>query len=92
MNRKMRRNLRKDKNLIKELYSIIVKYLPVLLNMFDNLEINDMNIKNIVILGRNRWKIENQGFYNQKHRIFDITHLNSRNDTAMKNHYFFISL
>ena len=90
MNRKIRRELRKDKNLIKELYSIIVKYLPGLLNMFDNLEINDMNIKNIVILGRNRWKIENQGFYNQKHRIFDITHLNSRNDTAMKNHYFFI--
>ena len=90
MNRKMKKELRKDKNLIKELYSIIVKYLPGLLNMFDNLEINDMNIKNIVILERHRWKIENQGFYNQKHRIFDITHLNSRNDTAMKNHYFFI--
>ena len=55
-----------------------------------NLEVNDRNIKKIVMLGRNRWKIENQGFYNQKHRIFDITHLNSRNDTAMKNHYFFI--
>ena len=26
MNRKMRRELRKDKDLIKELYSIIVKY------------------------------------------------------------------
>lgn len=55
-----------------------------------NLEVNDKNIKNIVMLGRNRWKIENQGFYTQKHRTFDITHLNSRNDTAMKNHYFFI--
>ena len=54
MNRKMKKELRKDKNLIKELYSIIVKYLPGLLNMFDNLEINDMNIKNIVILERNR--------------------------------------
>ena len=37
MNRKERRNLRKDKNLVKELYSIICKYLPELLNMFDNL-------------------------------------------------------
>lgn len=37
MNRKERRKLRKDKNLIKELYSIIVKYLPGLLNMFENL-------------------------------------------------------
>jgi len=55
-----------------------------------NLEANDNTIKNIVMLGRNRWKIENQGFYNQKHRTFDITHLNSRNDSAMKNHYFFI--
>lgn len=26
----------------------------------------------------------------QKHRTFDISHLNSRNDNAMKAHYFFI--
>ena len=31
-----------------------------------NLEANDNTIKNIVMLGRNRWMIENQGFYNQK--------------------------
>ena len=37
MNRKERRKLRKDKNLVKELYSIINKYLPKLLDMFDNL-------------------------------------------------------
>lgn len=37
MNRKERRNLRKDKDLVRELYSIINKYLPNLLNMFDNL-------------------------------------------------------
>ena len=37
MNRKERRKLRKDKDLIKELYSIIVKYLPKLLDMFENL-------------------------------------------------------
>lgn len=55
-----------------------------------NLNIDDFNIKEIVSLGRNRWKIENEGFYTQKHRTFNISHLNSRNDTAMKNHYFFI--
>ena len=55
-----------------------------------NLKVTNNNIKKIVCLGRNRWKIENQGFYSQKHRTFDITHLNSRNDTALKNHYFFI--
>ena len=37
MNRKQRRELRKNKDLIKELYSIINKYLPNLLNMFSNL-------------------------------------------------------
>lgn len=57
-----------------------------------NLNVNNSNIKEIVCLGRNRWKIENQGFYNQKHRTFDITHLNSRNDIALKNHYFFIQI
>lgn len=55
-----------------------------------NLQINDDNIDKIVQLGRNRWKIENQGFYTQKHRTFDITHLNSRNDNSMKYHYYFI--
>lgn len=37
MNRNERRKLRKDKDLVKELYSIINKYLPKLLDMFDNL-------------------------------------------------------
>ena len=57
-----------------------------------NLTVTNNNIKDIVRLGRNRWKIENVGFYNQKHRVFNITHLNSRNDTALKNHYFFIQI
>ena len=37
MNRKQRREFRKNKNLIIELYSIIKKYLPDLLNKFENL-------------------------------------------------------
>ena len=32
MNRKQRRELKKDKHLIKELYSIIIKYFPELFN------------------------------------------------------------
>ena len=55
-----------------------------------NLCVKDSNIKEIVSMGRKRWKIEIEGFYNQKHRTFNISHLSSRNDTAMKNHYFFI--
>lgn len=55
-----------------------------------DLDIKNSNIKGVVSMGRKRWKIENEGFYTQKHRTFNISHLNSRNDTAMKNHYFFI--
>lgn len=55
-----------------------------------DLDVKNSNIKEVIALGRKRWKIENEGFYNQKHRTFNISHLNSRNDTAMKNHYFFI--
>ena len=55
-----------------------------------NLCVKDSNIKEFVSMGRKRWKIENEDFYNQKHRTFNISHLSSRNDTAMKNHYFFI--
>lgn len=55
-----------------------------------DLMVTNNNIKEIIELGRHRWKIENEGFYTQKHRTFNICHLNSKNDTAMKNHYFFI--
>lgn len=37
--------------------------------------------------GRGRWKIENEGFNNQKNEIYDIEHLNSTDSNAMKNHY-----
>lgn len=62
----------------------------IIFRYISNLNINNRNIKEIISLGRKRWKIENEGFYTQKHRTFDITHLNSRNDNAMKAHYFFI--
>lgn len=55
-----------------------------------NLNINDNNIKEVIELGRGRWKIENQGFNIQKNNIFDITHMCSLNYNAMKAHYLFI--
>lgn len=55
-----------------------------------NISIDDNNIKDIIALGRRRWKIENQGFNNQKNIYFDITHMCSLNYNAMKAHYFFI--
>ena len=41
----------------------------------------------MVEAGRGRWKIENEGFNNQKNGIYNIEHLNSYDSTAMKNHY-----
>lgn len=52
----------------------------------------DDSIKDIVRLGRNRWKIENNGFHMQKHGSFNISHMCSRNDNSMKCHYFFIQV
>jgi len=55
-----------------------------------NLKVTNDNIKSIIFLGRQRWRIENEGFNEQKNGTYNITHLSSRNDTAMKAHYFFI--
>lgn len=66
------------------------KITTTIFRYISNIKIDDKNIIDIVNLGRKRWKIENEGFYTQKHRTFNITHLNSRNDNAMKAHYFFI--
>ena len=41
----------------------------------------------IVNAGRNRWKIENQGFNRQKHWRGNIEHACSWNEQAQKNHY-----
>lgn len=55
-----------------------------------NLSVDDNNIKKIIEMGRHRWKIENQGFNNQKNIYFDITHMCSHDYNAMKVHYLFI--
>ncbi|MGB8452179.1 MAG: hypothetical protein WCD89_07585 [Anaerocolumna sp.] len=34
-----------------------------------------------------RWKIENEGFNIQKNLRYEITHANSKNYNALKNHY-----
>ncbi len=52
-----------------------------------NIELTEWNLEEMIEAGRGRWKIENEGFNNQKNGIYDIEHLNSRNSNAMKNHY-----
>jgi len=57
-----------------------------------DLPVSDKNIKETIILGRKRWKIENEGFNNQKNRTFDIGHLYSKNQIAIKVHYLMIQI
>lgn len=52
-----------------------------------NIELTKRNLEEMIEAGRGRWKIENEGFNNQKNGIYQIEHLNSRNSNAMKNHY-----
>lgn len=52
-----------------------------------DLKITKKNAERLIAVGRSRWKIENQGFNEQKNNRYAIEHANSQNYTAMKNHY-----
>ena len=52
-----------------------------------SIPISPKNAMKIVKAGRNRWKIENQGFNRQKHWQGNIEHACSWNERAQKNHY-----
>jgi hypothetical protein len=57
-----------------------------------NLEIKKNNVERIVAAGRSRWKIENEGFNNQKNIVNNIEHLCCKDYTAMKNHYLLVQI
>lgn len=57
-----------------------------------SLTLSKRNLEEMILAGRGRWRIENQGFNNQKTGLYRIEHLNSRNGTAMKNHYLFTQI
>ncbi|MHB1393413.1 MAG: transposase [Clostridia bacterium] len=57
-----------------------------------NIRITERNVDEIVYFGRSRWKIENEGFNNQKTKRYNIGHANSLNYNAMKNHYLITQL
>lgn len=52
-----------------------------------SIELTKRNIEEMILAGRGRWKIENEGFNNQKNGLYRIEHLNSKSSNAMKNHY-----
>ena len=47
-------------------------------------EVKQKNLEEMIIAARWRWKIENEGFNNQKNGIYNIEHLNSKDANAMK--------
>lgn len=53
-------------------------------------KVTERNKEELVYFGKQRWKIENEGFNEQKNGTFDIEHIYSMNYNAMKAHYFFI--
>lgn len=57
-----------------------------------SIELQKKILEEMIEAARGRWKIENEGFNNQKNGIYDIEHLNSRNSNAMKNHYLLTQL
>lgn len=57
-----------------------------------NLEITKKKAELFAVTGRKRWKIENEGFNIQKNHRYEITHANSRNYNAMKNHYLLVQI
>ncbi len=64
----------------------------VAFNYITDLKVNNYRIEEIVAMGRRRWKIENEGFNEQKNGTFKISHLCSRNENALKIHYYLIQI
>ena len=57
-----------------------------------DLPITRKNCEELVKKGRLRWKIENEGFNEQKNHGLGLGHLFSVNYIAMQNHYYIIQI
>lgn len=57
-----------------------------------DLKITKNKAERIVAAGRSRWKIENEGFNNQKNVRYAIEHACSLDYNAMKNHYLIVQI
>lgn len=57
-----------------------------------NIAIKVKNADKILFAGRSRWKIENEGFNNQKNIKNNIEHLCCKDYNAMKNHYLLVQI
>ena len=75
-----------DEQIDEETGEIIIKNFSYM----TSLKIKNDNKENIVLLGRRRWKIENNGFKEQKSDILNITHIYTKNCNGTKNIYLLI--
>lgn len=57
-----------------------------------NIKFTKRNAFKVVVAGRSRWKIENEGFNNQKNIRYDIEHACCLDYQAMKNHYLIVQI
>lgn len=57
-----------------------------------SIPITKNNYEEIVLFGRRRWKIENQGFKSQKSKILNIEHCYTFSSNGTKAHYYFIQI
>jgi hypothetical protein len=57
-----------------------------------DIQVTKRNAFKIVASGRSRWKIENEGFNNQKNIRYDIEHACCLDYQAMKNHYLLVQI
>ncbi len=60
--------------------------------LLTNLPLHKKNVAQTVQTGRNRWKIENEGFNNQKNHGYHLEHVFCYQNWAMKNHYFLMQI
>lgn len=57
-----------------------------------DLPVTKKNVKATAEAGRERWKIENEGFNTQKNHGYCLEHMYSRQYQGMKNHYYLIQI
>ena len=57
-----------------------------------DIAIKENNAEKVLFAGRSRWKIENEGFNNQKNIKNNIEHLCCKDYNAMKNHYLLVQI
>lgn len=79
-------------NIVNVLEANLIEEKEKKFTFITNIPITKNNAEKILHGGRSRWKIENEGFNNQKNVKNNIEHLCSKDYIAMKNHYLLVQL